>query len=145
MRRLSVRQACTGPCCPSIHPLALPVVFIVFSLSSSPSIVTPAVSLLPPPQDIVMVRSNGAAVTAMLKSRGLALRVYAMTANNSTADIARYTAAGMEPFVVAKPFTQETLRSVLRAVRDDAGFRSSGSDTEGIAASTSGQGVAASV
>jgi CheY-like chemotaxis protein len=60
----------------------------------------------------------------MLKSRGLALRVYAMTANNSAADIARYTAAGMEPFVVAKFFTQETLRSVLRAVRGDAGIRS---------------------
>jgi hypothetical protein len=59
----------------------------------------------------------------MLKSRGLALRVYAMTANNSAADIGRYTAAGMEPFVVAKPFTQETLRAVLRAVRADAGFR----------------------
>jgi len=71
-----------------------------------------------------MVRSNGAAVTAILKSRGLALRVYAMTANNSAADIARYTAAGMEPFVVAKPFTQETLRTVLRAVRGDAGIRS---------------------
>jgi len=93
-----------------------------------------------------MVRSNGAAVTAMLKSRGLALRVYAMTANNSAADIARYTAAGMEPFVVAKPFTQETLRTVLRAVRSDPKTaNSSGNETEGTAASTPGPGVAPSV
>jgi CheY-like chemotaxis protein len=68
-----------------------------------------------------------------------------MTANNSAADIARYTAAGMEPFVVAKPFTQETLRAVLRAVRGDTKLGDSSRDGTEEGIGTLGQGVAASV
>jgi CheY-like chemotaxis protein len=68
-------------------------------------------------QDIVMARSNGAAVSANLKLRGLRIPIYCMSANTSAADMARYTAAGMESFAVAKPFSLGTLKTVLRQVK----------------------------
>jgi len=68
-------------------------------------------------QDIVMARSNGAAVSANLKLGGLRIPIYCMSANTSAADMARYAAAGMESFAVAKPFSLDTLKNVLRQVK----------------------------
>jgi CheY-like chemotaxis protein len=63
--------------------------------------------------DIHMKRSRGDVMTSVLRARGLSVPVYAMTANTSEADRARYVAAGMESLVVGKPFTADRLLEVL--------------------------------
>jgi CheY-like chemotaxis protein len=57
--------------------------------------------------DIVMVRSDGAMVTHALKTRGLTVPVFAMTANHQPSDLAKYKIAGMEPLV---RYTTRTVR-----------------------------------
>lgn len=66
--------------------------------------------------DQVMVRSSGSEVSAQLRAQGCRLPIFAMTANASAVDQQRYAAAGMEPLIVAKPFSIATLNEAVRIV-----------------------------
>lgn len=91
--------------------------------------------------DQVMVRSTGSEVCALIRSRGCTVPVFAMTANTSTADLQRYVSAGMSEFVVAKPFSIGTLRSVVEMIVE--GKAASAAAPTGLPAAGAGGGVGA--
>lgn len=67
--------------------------------------------------DQVMVGSVGSEVVAQLQARGCTLPIFAMTANASAVDQQRYVAAGMDSFIVAKPFSTATLQKAVDIVQ----------------------------